>query len=161
MMRRTLKLAWWCCAIWIWGSAWADASAPHQARPMADDPVLEARMVSIAEELRCLVCQNESLASSHADLANDLREEVRTLIGQGRSDADIKQYLVQRYGDFVLYRPAFKPLTYLLWVGPFALLCVALTVLWRVLRQRKALTQLAPLGEQDRQRAQQLLKDRS
>lgn len=139
----------------------ADASTPKEARPLAEDPATEARLVGIAEELRCLVCQNESLASSHADLAQDLREEVRGLIRQGQSDRDIKQYLVQRYGDFVLYRPAFKPLTYLLWVGPFALLLVALIVLWRVLRQRRLQTTVAPLSEQDRQRAQQLLKDHS
>lgn len=140
---------------------WADDSVPKQARPMAEDPIIEARLVRIAEELRCLVCQNESLASSHAELAQDLREEVRGLIRQGQSDAEVKQYLVQRYGDFVLYRPAFKPLTYLLWVGPFALLGLALFVLWRVLRQRRAQTQVAVLSAQDRARAQQLLKDRS
>ena len=81
-----------------------------EAVPAAADPVLEARMTGIADELRCLVCQNESLASSRAELANDLRTEVRSLIRQGKTDAQIKDYLVTRYGDFVLYRPAVKSL---------------------------------------------------
>ena len=81
------------------------------ATPMAEDPVVEARLVTISEELRCLVCQNESLAASRAELANDLREEVRKLIHQGKSDADIRDYLVARYGDFVLYRPPVKSTT--------------------------------------------------
>ncbi len=135
------------------------ADPPRQARPMAEDPATEARLVVIAEELRCLVCQNESLASSHAELAQDLRDEVRDLIRQGKSDPEIKDYLVKRYGDFVLYRPAFKPTTWLLWVGPFALLGVGLLVLWRVLRQRRTGSPVADLSPEERQRAQQLLKD--
>ncbi|MDI9331860.1 MAG: cytochrome c-type biogenesis protein CcmH [Alphaproteobacteria bacterium] len=142
------------CAGW----AMAD-SGPRVARPMAEDPVLETRLIAISEELRCLVCQNESLASSHAELALDLRDEVRGLIRQGKSDPEIKQYLVQRYGDFVLYRPAFKPTTYLLWLGPFALLLLAIGVLWRVLRGRRAIQAPIELSAQERQRAEQLLKD--
>ncbi len=149
---------------WLWALVWVSAVAvaaepPRQAQPLAQDPVVEARLVAIAEELRCLVCQNESLASSRAELANDLREEVRGLIQQHKSDAEIKHYLVQRYGDFVLYRPAVKPLTYLLWFGPFALLLIALWVLWRVLRERRAATTLRALQPHERARAQQLLKD--
>jgi cytochrome c-type biogenesis protein CcmH len=151
-------------AIGLWGVFMAmgvamAAEPAKQARPMAEDPVVEARLVSIAEELRCLVCQNESLASSHAELAQDLRDEVRGLIRQGKSDDEVKQYLVQRYGDFVLYRPAFKPLTYFLWTGPFALLLVGLLVLWRVLRARKTAATDQPLDPNQRQRAEQLLKD--
>ena len=146
------------------GMAWVAATAlaadpPRQARPMADDPATEARLVVIAEELRCMVCQNESLASSHADLAQDLRNEVRDLIRQGKTDPEIKDYLVKRYGDFVLYRPAFKPTTWLLWVGPFVLLGVGLWVLWGVLRQRRQTAPAATLSAEERQRAQQLLKD--
>ena len=126
---------------------------------MADDPATEARLVVIAEELRCMVCQNESLASSHAELAQDLRNEVRDLIRQGKTDPEIKDYLVKRYGDFVLYRPAFKPTTWLLWVGPFVLLGVGLWVLWGVLRQRRQTAPAATLSAEERQRAQQLLKD--
>lgn len=107
------------------------------ALPMAEDPQVEARLVVIAEELRCLVCQNESLASSHAELAEDLRREVRKLIRDNKSDAEIKTYLVERYGDFVLYRPQVKPLTWPLWFGPFFMLLLAIWGLWRYLRLRK------------------------
>jgi len=138
---------------------WAPAVWAGEAVPMAEDPKVEARLVSISEELRCLVCQNESLASSHAELAQDLREEVRGLIRQGKSDPDIKQYLVQRYGDFVLYRPAFKPTTYLLWLGPFVLLVLGLVMLWRVLRQRRPQNAATELSAQERERVQSLLKD--
>ena len=125
---------------------WAPAMWAGEAVPMAEDPKVEARLVSIAEELRCLVCQNESLASSHAELADDLRREVRKLIREDKSDAEIKTYLVDRYGDFVLYKPQVKPLTWPLWFGPFCMLLVALWGLWRYLRLRKAaLQQLSPV----------------
>ena len=129
-----------------------------EAQPMADDPQVEARLVAIAEELRCLVCQNESLASSHAELAEDLRREVRKLIRQDMSDAQIKTYLVERYGDFVLYRPPVKPLTWPLWFGPFALLFLAVWGLWRYLRQRKALGHQR-MNEAENAQAESLLKD--
>ena len=103
----------------------------------SQDPVLEARLVAISEELRCLVCQNESLASSHAELAEDLRREVRKLIREDKSDTEIKTYLVSRYGDFVLYRPPVKPLTWPLWFGPFLMLLLAVWGLWRYLRLRQ------------------------
>lgn len=138
-----------CC---LWASA-------KEAPPTAQDPVVEARMVQISEELRCLVCQNESLASSHAELAGDLREEVRGLIRQNKSDAEIKDYLVTRYGDFVLYRPAIKPMTWVLWFGPFALLVLAAWVLVAYLRQRQSAASAQPLTDADRQRAEKLLKD--
>ena len=120
---------------------WGLNAVAGEAQPLADDPQVEARLVAIAEELRCLVCQNESLASSHAELAEDLRREVRKLIRQDMSDAQIKTYLVERYGDFVLYRPPVKPLTWPLWFGPFMLLGLAVWGLWRYLRLRKALLQ--------------------
>ncbi len=120
---------------------WGLNAVAGEAQPLADDPLVEARLVAIAEELRCLVCQNESLASSHAELAEDLRREVRKLIRQDMSDAQIKTYLVERYGDFVLYRPPVKPLTWPLWFGPFMLLGLAVWGLWRYLRLRKALLQ--------------------
>ena len=115
----------------------ASAVRAADAQPMAEDPQVEARLVAIAEELRCLVCQNESLASSHAELAEDLRREVRKLIREDKSDAEIKTYLVERYGDFVLYRPQVKPLTWPLWFGPFFMLLAAVWGLWRYLRLRK------------------------
>ena len=116
----------------------------------------QARWDHIAAELRCLVCQNESLASSNAELAVDLRREVRHLIEQGRSDADIRTFLVSRYGDFVLYKPEVKPVTWLLWFGPFALLLVALGVALRLMRRAPAAP--VPLTERERERVRQLLE---
>jgi len=107
-----------------------------EAVPAADDPVVEQRLNAISAELRCLVCQNESLASSRADLAVDLRREVRNRIAKGDSDAAIRTFLVERYGDFVLYRPPLKATTLLLWLGPLLLLVAALIVLFRQLRRR-------------------------
>ena len=129
-----------------------------EAQPMAQDPQVEARLVVIAEELRCLVCQNESLASSHAELAEDLRREVRKLIRDSKTDPEIKTYLVERYGDFVLYKPPLKPLTWPLWFGPFLLLVLAIGGLWRYLRLRRQLTH-HHLDAADRAQAEQLLKD--
>ena len=97
---------------------------------------LDARLKSLFEELRCLVCQNQTLADSSAPLAEDLRREVRELAQQGKSDAEIKQYLVARYGDFVLYKPPVKPATWLLWFGPFAFLLGGGLVWLVVLRRR-------------------------
>jgi cytochrome c-type biogenesis protein CcmH len=135
-------------------------ASAREAAPRAEDPAVEARMVAIADELRCLVCQNESLASSHAELAEDLRREVRGLIRAGKSDDEIKRFLVDRYGDFVLYRPEVKPLTWVLWFGPFALLVLALLVLVRYLRRRREqVPAITSLSEADRARAEQLLKD--
>jgi cytochrome c-type biogenesis protein CcmH len=102
------------------------------------DPRVEARLKDLGEELRCLVCQNQTIADSAAPLALDLRNQIRTQIAQGRSDDEIRAYMVDRYGDFVLYKPPFKPVTALLWVGPFALLAVGIGVLVAVLRRRPA-----------------------
>lgn len=109
-----------------------------EARPLADDPRIEQRMTQLAEEMRCLVCQNESLAGSRAGLADDLRRELREQIAQGKSDDEILAFMVARYGDFVLYRPPLKPATWLLWGGPFALLLVAIASLWWRIRRRHA-----------------------
>ncbi len=130
-----------------------------EAAPLAADPVVEQRLIHIAEELRCLVCQNESLAGSQADLAKDLREEVRGLIKEGKTDNEVKDFLVSRYGDFVLYRPQIKPTTYLLWAGPFLLLIIGLFALIRYLKQRSKVVADAPLSEAEKQRAEALLKD--
>lgn len=93
-----------------------------EARLAAKDPALEQRMMTLASELRCLVCQNETVADSPAELAGDLRQEIRELMKAGRSNKEIVAYMTRRYGDFILYRPPVKPLTWLLWFGPFALL---------------------------------------
>lgn len=132
--------------------------ALREAAPLADDPVLEQRLLDISHELRCLVCQNESLAASRAELADDLRREVRGLIREGKTDDEIKRFLVSRYGDFVLYRPEVKPLTWVLWFGPFLLMVVGVWALARHVRQRRQMLAPTPLSAQDRQRAQDLLK---
>lgn len=109
------------------------------APPAADDPALESRMTAIADELRCLVCQNQTIADSHSGLAEDLRLQIREQLRQGRSDAQIRDYMTARYGDFVLYRPPFKATTALLWVGPAVLLALGLGALALVLRRRQRL----------------------
>jgi cytochrome c-type biogenesis protein CcmH len=130
--------------------------AAREATPMASDPVLEARVMVIAEELRCLVCQNETIAASHADLAVDLRAQIRSKLAQGQTSQQILDFMVERYGDFVLYRPPLKPLTLLLWVGPFVLLLLAAGVLaLNVRRLRRSATEA--LSPAELQRARQLL----
>lgn len=135
-------------------SSWAG-----EALPLAEDPVVEQRLVSIAEELRCLVCQNESLAGSRAELAQDLRREVRTLIKSGKSDAEIKEFLVSRYGDFVLYRPPVKPTTWLLWFGPLLLLLGAAWVLVRIIRRNQTQKDTPVLDSAQRAKAQAILQE--
>ena len=131
----------------------------REAVSLVDDPIEEARLVHISQELRCLVCQNESLSSSRAELADDLRREVRDLIRANKSDQEIKDFLVSRYGDFVLYRPEVKPLTWVLWFGPFVVLLIAGIFLLVYLRQRRATVQPQVLSDNERARVEQLLKD--
>jgi cytochrome c-type biogenesis protein CcmH len=141
-------------------AAAAATAQSKEAEPSAKEPLIEQRLIHISEELRCLVCQNESLASSRAELANDLREEVRLLIRQDKSDDAIKAYLVERYGDFVLYRPEVKPLTWLLWFGPFALLLCGVVGMVLYVRQRQAVQKLVqPLSEKERDQVRVLLKN--
>ena len=135
------------------------AASAKEATPLAEDPVVEQRLIAISEEMRCLVCQNESLAGSRADLAQDLRRELREQIRQGKSDEDIKTYMVSRYGDFVLYRPPLKPITWLLWGGPFLAMLVGLIALLRYLRRRSSALPSAELSEEERQRAEALLEE--
>jgi cytochrome c-type biogenesis protein CcmH len=130
-----------------------------EASPMAEDPVVEARLVHISQEIRCLVCQNESLSSSRAELADDLRREVRDLIRTNKSDQEIKDFLVSRYGDFVLYRPEVKPLTWVLWFGPFVVLLIAAIFMLVYLRQRRATVKPQVLSDAERARVEQLMKD--
>ncbi|MBU6223977.1 MAG: cytochrome c-type biogenesis protein CcmH [Burkholderiales bacterium] len=140
-------------------SLWIGMCSAREAAPLAQDPVLEARLVKLSHELRCLVCQNESLSSSRAELAEDLRREVRDLIRANKSDQEIKDFLVSRYGDFVLYRPEVKPLTWVLWFGPFVVLLVAGVFLLVYLRQRRSSVKPMVLSEAERARVEQLLKD--
>jgi cytochrome c-type biogenesis protein CcmH len=130
-----------------------------EAKPLAKDPVVEKRMIALARNLRCLVCQNESLAASQADLAKDLREEVREMIKKGMTDKQIKDYLVARYGDFVLYDPPMKRSTVLLWYGPFALLLIGAGVLFYQLRKRRRVIPEAALTAEAHQRAAALLNE--
>jgi cytochrome c-type biogenesis protein CcmH len=131
----------------------------NEALPLAEDPVVEKRLIGISAELRCLVCQNESLAGSRADLALDLRREIRTLIRAGKSDAEIMDFMVSRYGDFVRYRPPVNPVTWLLWFGPFLLLLVAIVVLVRMVRNSRNANGPTVLDAAQRARAQSLLQD--
>ena len=134
-------------------------SFAKDAAPLADDPVIEQRLISISEEMRCLVCQNESLAGSRSDLANDLRREIRTLIKEGKSDDQIRSFMVERYGDFVLYRPPVKPITWLLWIGPFIILLIGIAGLLTYLRRRNnAVTNIA-LSDDDNKRIDALLNN--
>jgi len=112
----------------------------NEAAPAVADPVLEARMLSITSELRCLVCQNQTIADSHAELADDLRRQVREMLVRGDTDQQIIDYMTARYGDFVLYRPPVKATTWLLWFGPGVLLLGGLTALALVLRQRSRMS---------------------
>jgi cytochrome c-type biogenesis protein CcmH len=112
--------------------AWAQSAEVDKP-----DPAVEARLKPLAEELRCLVCQNQTLADSNAPLAQDLRNEIREMIARGQSDDQIREYLVQRYGDFVLYRPPLKENTLVLWLGPFALLVAAAAMFVRIVRARR------------------------
>lgn len=130
-----------------------------EAQDMAENPELEKRMIVLAEKLRCLVCQNESLASSRADLAEDLRREVREQMQKGMSDEQIIDYLVSRYGDFVLYEPPLKSYTLLLWFGPFALLVVAALGLLFQLRKRREIVPEVTLTPEAHERAAALLKE--
>ena len=133
------------------------SSFAKDATPLADDPVTEQRLISISEEMRCLVCQNESLAGSRSDLANDLRREIRTLIKEGKSDDQIRNFMVERYGDFVLYRPPVKPITWLLWIGPFIILLIGIAVLFTYLRRRNSAVTTIALSDDDNKRIDALL----
>lgn len=123
----------------------------------ADNGAAEKRMLDIAGELRCLVCQNESIAASRAELAVDLRQQIREQIEAGKSDAEIRVYMVDRYGDFILYRTPLKATTLLLWFGPMLLLVFGLLVLAMTLRRRKSLVAHELLSDDERKRAQALL----
>lgn len=134
------------------GSGWT-----ADAQSTAADPALEARVNRLSAELRCLVCQNQSLADSHADLAIDLKNQVREQLQAGRSEQDVIRYMTERYGDFVLYRPPVKTTTVLLWVGPLVLLLVALTAGWRSLRRIHREDHPRPLSTEESKRLEDLL----
>ena len=129
----------------------------EEARPLAANPVIEAQVHRLSEELRCLVCQNQTLADSSAPLAEDLRNEIREMAAKGLSDQEIIDYLVARYGDFVRYRPPLKTTTALLWLGPFALLLGGGVGLIIILRQRQRQGVDAPLTAEESRKVAELL----
>ena len=149
-------MRWLVCLLF---AAAASVAAARDALPLSDDPALEQRVMHLSSELRCLVCQNETLADSHADLAVDLRNQVREQMRAGKSDEQIKEWLTQRYGDFVLYRPPVKSSTWVLWFGPFVLLVVAGAVFVTYLRRRSARTEVVQLTAEAHRRAQALLAE--
>jgi cytochrome c-type biogenesis protein CcmH len=128
-----------------------------EAKPI-EDPQIEQRMQALTQQLRCLVCQNETLADSHADLAEDLRKEIREQMKAGKSDQEIIAFLTQRYGNFVLYKPPVQPTTYLLWFGPFVLLLGGTLLLYRYVKHRREIIQDQPLTADEQKRAEELLR---
>lgn len=132
----------------------------EEAAPLAADPVAEKRLLELSVELRCLVCQNQTIADSNAELAQDLRREIRTMIKDGKSNSEIIDFMVVRYGDFVLYRPPVKATTLLLWGGPVALLILSIFMLIRYLRRRATrIAEEKPLSTDQTHRADALLKE--
>jgi len=143
------------------GIALAVLAAPvvaNEALPTLNDPVAAKREVELAKQLRCLVCQNETIADSRAGLAQDLRAKLREQMAAGKSDEEIIAFMTDRYGDFVLYRPPLKATTVLLWVGPFLLLVAGVLIGWRVVRARAKTAGPEPLSAAERERAERLLR---
>lgn len=131
--------------------------AAAEVQPATADPALEQRVLKLSEELRCLVCQNQTIADSEAPLAVDLRQQVREQLAAGKDESAIIQFMVTRYGDFVLYRPPIKPATLLLWFGPPLLLLIGLWLFMRTVRRRR--TSTAPLSSEEQARLRALLDD--
>ncbi len=129
----------------------------QEARPVAQDPVLEKKVITLSNELRCLVCQNQTIADSNAELAVDLRNQVRKQLSEGKSDREILDYMVQRYGEFVLYRPPLSYKTIFLWAGPFALLLIAMFILVQQIRLRHKRLASEEFDQTDLSRARKLL----
>ena len=133
------------------------AARAADAVPTEKDAVVASRVVKLSEKLRCLVCQNQTIADSNAELADDLRRQIREQVAAGKSDAEILDYMVARYGDFVLYEPPLKATTILLWAGPALLLVLGFVGLARVLRARREETEAPPLTDDERTHAARLL----
>lgn len=131
----------------------------NEAVPVGEDPAIEARMVKLASDLRCLVCQNESLAGSHAELAEDLRKEIRELMKSGKSDKEVVTYLTDRYGDFVLYKPPLRSYTLLLWFGPVVFLAIGGVGWYFTLQRRRAMQAKDQVSAEALQQAANLLEE--
>lgn len=145
----------------LWLTLTASIASEVKEAALAADPVAEKRLQALSAELRCLVCQNQTIADSNAELAVDLRHEIRGMIAAGQTDHQIVDFMVARYGDFVLYRPPVKGITYLLWGGPIAMLLIGIFALQRYLRQRAVRLDDSerPLSDEEARRAESLLKE--
>lgn len=121
-----------------------------------DSPEAEKTFHKLSDELRCLVCQNQNIAESNADLAKDLRLEIYTMLSQGKSEDEIVDFMVQRYGDYVLYRPPFKPMTWLLWFGPIIIFVIGLIFVIRFMKSQNEGGQVESLSEEDVERIKSL-----
>jgi cytochrome c-type biogenesis protein CcmH len=150
-MRRFLLALVACLALPVWA---------NEAVPVGEDPAIEARMVKMAEDLRCLVCQNESLAGSHAELAEDLRREIRDQMKKGKNDQEVITYLTDRYGDFVLYRPPFRSYTLLLWLGPVIFLGIGGVAWYLTTRHRRAVQATSQVSAASMKQAADLLDEK-
>lgn len=139
--------------------AWSAASLGKEAQPVMGDEALQQRVMNLAGELRCLVCQGESLAESRSDFAADMLRKIRALMAEGKTDQQIKDYLVARYGDFILYRPPFSGITTLVWLSPVILLVAGASLLIFNLRRRRARVQVAPLSVSEEARIKNLLNE--
>ncbi len=151
MPRRLLALVLACLAL-------VCLAIPAGAATPPADAASEARLKALTEELRCLTCMGQSIADSNSGFSEDMRREIRELMAKGHSDAQIMEFMVQRYGDFVLYRPPLKSTTWLLWAGPFVLLALALAVLIAKLRKRSRRFSPPPLSAADHEIASRLLQ---
>ena len=166
-----LVLAMWVLSVlWPWPAQASESVQPAQpvvtatapiAQPVFADVATEERLRNLSKELRCVVCQNEALSDSPADLAESMREEIRGLIRAGKTDQEVIEFLTARYGDFVLFRPPFKPLTYLLWVGPFVFLGFGAVVWFVALRSRRTFQKSAPVSGEQIAAAARLLEDKT
>ncbi|KAB7661117.1 cytochrome c-type biogenesis protein CcmH [Sutterella seckii] len=148
------------CALLLAGPVIEGTAEAREAAPTAFDPVAHKRVVEVSEQLRCLVCQNQSIADSNAELAVDLRNQVIEQVKAGKTNQEIVDYMVERYGDFVLYRPPFKLSTAILWLGPVCLFLVGIIAFYINLRRRKRLVNEAtkPLSAQEKALADELLR---
>lgn len=151
-MKKILLVALLCLPLW---------AQAKEAEYASGDPEIHARVMGVSEELRCLVCQGQSLADSNSDFAKDMRTQIQEMMEEGMNDRQVVDFMVERYGDYVRYRPPFKATTVLLWFGPFILLGIGIAVLYiNVLRRRKQIEEV-PLTEQEHRRAAELLEEGS
>ncbi len=139
--------------------AGATCATAKEGAPVMGDAALQERVLKLSEELRCLVCQGQSLADSHSDFAIDMRNKIQALMEQGMSDREVKEFLVQRYGDFILYRTPFKAMTAWVWLGPLILLVSGAGLLFYNLRRRQKRVAAAPLSEEEQARVKNLLNE--